>query len=240
MRDGVVLGYIGMRLVLICVGLLGACSQRAAQDSNAKAQDEPARQPVQSTALNTAPALPPASLDDAAVPPAERRLEPAPGWNPSHATLRLLRKIGEGDWTLTPFINAKRGVFVYRESLSWQENTAVSELFCPPLSRSQTTQLLSFFKLVDKRLEDATGTDMASCKNTPRPPRCTSQMTGEYESSLSFFFADGVRGIELDAIFEIDMEFAATNTEVIGAKKLRSAEAAWKKARLGGCQTTGQ
>lgn len=39
-----------------------------------------------------------------------------------------------------------------RKSLSWQENLAISELFCPPLSRSQNKLLLSFFELVEEDL----------------------------------------------------------------------------------------
>lgn len=223
-----------MHRLLLSVGLLCACSQTSATGGNAsKSEQEPA--PQGSPTPTTAPSAPPVALGDAAVSPAERRLEPVPGWNPSHATLRLLRKVGEGDWKLAPFINAKRGVFVYRESLSWAENKAISELFCPPLSPSQNKRVQSFFELVEKRLKDPTGTDMASCKNIPRPPACSSHMVGEYESSLSFFFADAERGIELDAIFEIDMEFPATNANVIGPRKLKRAKAAWKEARLRGC-----
>ena len=107
-----------MHRLLLSLGLLFACSQTSATDGNAnKTEQEPTFQGVPSPTPTVAASAAPVTRDDAAMPPAERRLEPVPGWNPSHATLRLLRKIGEGDWKLAPFINAKRGVFVYRESL---------------------------------------------------------------------------------------------------------------------------
>lgn len=169
----------------------------------------------------------PAATTDAGAPPPGRRLEPLPDWNPTHATVRLLRKIGERTWSLPPLIDPNRGLLLVRNSSENGRPKAVH--YCgEELDEGMKKAMLNFEYLV-RRLNDG---QKISCTNVPGPPKCISPMMGEYEPYLIFHFGESARGIVLEAIFELDIYTGGTPDS---RKTLRRARGELETARKAGC-----
>ncbi len=129
----------------------------------------------------------------------ERRLEPSAAGNPTHATVRLLRKIGEGDWDLKPLLSETRGLFI---RLVVDEGEHFGNRYCGAKLKFGRKQAMYFFKYVIERLEydDV----KISCSNKPRPPRCSVGMAGHDHPRFEMRFADTEKGLELVAIIEFN------------------------------------
>lgn len=214
--------------------MAGCRSQEAPEvNPNVPASEDSNQNSLGARAAPTSIDAAPRPAPDARPTPAQRRLAPTPEWNPTHATIRMLRKMGEEEWELTPFLNPQKGVFHYKNTPDWEGRTFSSTLLCHQDLLSAQAKLLAYFKTTAKRIE-SDGVELTSCSNKPRPPYCLSSTTGEYEPDIFYRFVDGERGIELAAIFELDMGRTGTD-EGFGKRILANAEKAWATAQTQGC-----
>lgn len=122
----------------------------------------------------------------------ERRLEPTAAGNPTHATVRLLRKIGEGDWDLEPLISETRGLVIVFDGKNGGKR------YCGDRLARGREQAMRYFDEVILRLRWKEVE--ISCSNKPRPPRCFIGFAGEQYDPFEMRFADSERGLELTAI----------------------------------------
>lgn len=130
----------------------------------------------------------------------ERRLEPSSAGNPTHATVRLLRKIGEGDRDLMPLLSETQGLVSRIVVDEGPEHWGTR--YCGDTLAKGHEQAMHQFEQVVVRLgyDDVT----ISCANKPRPPRCSIGMAGHDHPAFEMRFADTQRGLELRAILEFD------------------------------------